>query len=165
MRTIGAIRSEVEASLLDAGYKPAERKPSKAKPEERVHLAVASYLRQAIAHEGYASRHGVSWCSEDLASFGKKTRTKNGDMIDIGAIKRKARGCIPGRPDIEILYQGRAFRIELKAATGHLTPSQIAYHSTLKACGVPVAVCKSIDDVERACRRWGIPISATAGPS
>ena len=160
MRT-HAPRADVEKSLLDAGYIPADRKPSKAKPEELLHMAVAKYLRLAIAHAGLPSPHGVSWCSEDLASFGKKTQTRNGDMIDIGAIKRKARGCIPGRPDIEIIYLGRAYRIELKAKGGTLSGTQLVYHQTLKACGVPIAVCRSLDEVERALRLWNIPISAS----
>ena len=160
MRTY-APREAVEQTLLDAGYIPAERKPSKGKPEELVHMAVAKYLRLAIAHAGLPSVYGVSWCSEDLASFGKKTKTRNGDMIDVGAIKRKARGCIPGRPDIEILYHGRAYRIELKAKGGALSGPQLVYHQTLKACGIPVSVCRSVDDVERALRLWNIPISAS----
>lgn len=161
MRT-GVTRAEKEASFAEWGMELAKPKVSKrkAKPEDALHISVASFLRRAIGHEGFASPDGVSWCSEDLAGIGHKTTTKTGKQIDLAAIKRKAHGCIPGRPDIEVLFRGVKHSIELKAKDGRLSESQIAYHATLRACGSPVAVCRSVEEVQTTLICWAIPLRA-----
>lgn len=135
-------------------------KKRRARPEDLLHFAVAKYLRRAIAHEGQASRHGATWRSEEARNVGKNITTNRGKSINLEAINRKARGCIAGVPDIEIIYQGRCHRIELKAEAGVLSEAQIAYHRILKECGARVVVCRSVEEVQAAIEGWGIPLTA-----
>ncbi|MCG4273917.1 VRR-NUC domain-containing protein [Acetobacter senegalensis] len=61
--------------------------------------------------------------------------------------RRKERGCLPGWPDMGIVWNSRTYYIELKTATGRLNPAQKACHARLRAAGAPVAVCRSLEDV------------------
>jgi len=69
-------------------------------------------------------------------------------------------GVRAGIPDLHVVYRGRLFCLELKAPKGQLSASQGQVISKLETCGVPTAVVRSISEVERALRAWGIPLSA-----
>ena len=73
----------------------------------------------------------------------------------ITAILKKM-GMTPGIPDLVIVWQGRAFFIEVKTPTGSLTGSQPKVHARLRACGCPVAVCKSVKELLEQLEEWGI---------
>jgi hypothetical protein len=81
---------------------------------------------------------------------------RNAKGIAEGA-RRKARGCIAGLPDIWIAHQGRVRCIELKAMSGRLSDSQKWLHPKLEAAGIPVAVCRSLDEVLEHLADWQIP--------
>ena len=70
----------------------------------------------------------------------------------------KAMGTRAGLPDIGILFDGRCFWIELKAAAGKLSETQTKAHTRLWEAGCPVVVCRSIDEVRTALLGWAIPI-------
>ena len=79
--------------------------------------------------------------------------------------RMKARGLVAGACDWFIIgggYDfdstplGRIYGIELKSAKGTLSPAQKAFHKRLEACGVPVAVCRSLEEIEAALKGWGI---------
>lgn len=65
-----------------------------------------------------------------------------------------APGTVSGVPDLMILHRGKAFGIELKSAKGRLSDVQKAVHGKLNDCGVPVAVCRSLDEVDGTMRGW-----------
>ena len=72
------------------------------------------------------------------------------------AKRLKAQGMQPGACDWFIFGGGRAYGIELKAPGSYLSPAQKAFHKRLEACGVPVKVCQSIEEIEAALMGWGI---------
>lgn len=77
----------------------------------------------------------------------------------------KAMGVLPGFPDLLILFNWRAYTIELKAGAGQLTTDQQKAHRLLKETNVPVAVCRTLDEVLERLKAWNIPtriIGATA---
>jgi hypothetical protein len=45
--------------------------------------------------------------------------------------------------------------LEVKSATGRLTPSQVEEIALLRADGFPVAVVRSVDEALTAIREWG----------
>lgn len=52
-----------------------------------------------------------------------------------------------GIPDIYAVKKGRAVWLELKTASGKLTPAQQNVHARLLAAGAEVYVVRSLDDV------------------
>lgn len=59
-----------------------------------------------------------------------------------------APGALSGAPDLQIIYRGKPIFIELKTATGRLSPEQKAVHIRLAAAGAVVSVCRSVVEVE-----------------
>jgi len=52
-----------------------------------------------------------------------------------------------GIPDLEVMYQGRPFFIEVKTPKGRLSPYQERELAWLKESGVEVLVARSLEDV------------------
>lgn len=73
--------------------------------------------------------------------------TENRQMGPREGMRRKMRGCVPGVPDMEIHYRGRTFLIEIKTPKGTVTKVQRDMHKRLKDAGMPVSVCRSLEDV------------------
>lgn len=73
----------------------------------------------------------------------------------------KASGFTTGWPDIEIIWQGRVYFLELKSEKGRVSPAQAKCHSGLIAAGAPVAVARSLDEAVSQIREWGIPLRAS----
>lgn len=113
------------------------------KPEQGLHVAVAHYLDLALP--------------DDAVAF----HVPNGGTRNvIEAMTLKRMGVKAGVPDFIILHKGWGFGIELKAGKGGLSEPQIAMHAKFGRCGVPVAVCKSVDEVQAMLDKWGIPVHA-----
>ena len=78
------------------------------------------------------------------------------------AKRLKAQGMRPGCPDWLIIGRAPqdafayAWALELKAPGSYLSPAQKAFHKRLEACGVPVAICRSLEEIEAALKGWGI---------
>jgi hypothetical protein len=72
----------------------------------------------------------------------------------------KKRGMKPGMPDILLFYCSTCLGIELKRPGGKQSANQIGMESKLRAAGVPVAVCHSVDEVLNEIRQWGLPLRA-----
>src|SRR5260221_7370745 len=68
----------------------------------------------------------------------------------------KARGMVAGFPDLLILWQGKAFCIELKSENGRLSKEQEALHERLRLAGCFVETCHSLDEVETELVLWGL---------
>lgn len=73
--------------------------------------------------------------------------TENRQMGPREGMRRKARGCVPGVPDMEIHHRGRSFFIEIKTPKGTVSKIQKDMHQRLKRAGHAVAVCRSLEDV------------------
>jgi hypothetical protein len=76
----------------------------------------------------------------------------------------KRMGLHPGWPDLQFLYKGRYFGMEVKTKTGRLSQSQRRMHSLLEEQGVSVAVVRSINDVLERCNEWKL-LTRTAAVS
>lgn len=121
------------------------------RPEQTLHIAVASYLRLAL-------RPPTIWTSLD-AGAGKMTKASAG--------LRKARGVMPGWPDILVIAPGPwVLGIELKASgTGRQSPAQREVEAGFHATRCWYVLCTSIESVEKALRFCKVPLhaSVTAG--
>ena len=77
------------------------------------------------------------------------------------AKKLKDMGVKPGVADIAmILPDGRAAFIELKVGKNRQTDTQIAFQADCERLNAPYAVCRSIEDVDRTLRSWGVRLRA-----
>lgn len=72
----------------------------------------------------------------------------------------KTSGVRTGWPDLEIIYQGRAYFLELKAPHKYPSAEQRAVHASLRAAGCEAVTCRSVAEVEMALSGWGIPLRA-----
>ena len=73
--------------------------------------------------------------------------------------RRRARGVVPGVPDMQFAWPvGRSAFVELKADKGRLSDEQRLFHARLEGAGLPVAVCRSFDEVLRFLRDQGCPL-------
>jgi hypothetical protein len=88
------------------------------------------------------------WCH--VPNGGKRAMTT--------ARRLKAMGTKAGAPDNLIIYQGRAYWIELKARYGNLAESQLVAIPLIESAGSPVAIARTLDDIAAALSSWGIPL-------
>lgn len=111
------------------------------RPEQALQRAVIEYLDAVLPADAWAFH---------VPNGGARTKAEGGIL--------KAMGVRAGIPDLCIVWQGRAYWIELKAGRGKASDAQDAAHARLQQCGCwPVATCRSIDDVETALSVYGIP--------
>lgn len=109
-------------------------------PEQIIHRSIGAYLDAVLP--------ATAWWFHP-ANGGKRGK--------IEAAIFKSLGVRAGLADIGILWDGRIFWIEVKAADGRLTEAQGRCHQRLWECGCPVVVARSIDDVAGILRSWAIP--------
>ncbi len=76
----------------------------------------------------------------------------------------KGAGLKAGVPDVLLIQggTGRAFWIELKTDQGRVSPVQAETGALLIAAGSPVAVCRSLDQVQDMLKHWGFALRARA---
>lgn len=110
------------------------------RPEQALQRAVRSYLDAALPDGSWWS--GIN---------------NNPRSPTHGAIL-KGMGCRAGIPDIHITWRSVSHWIELKAARGAVSSSQRREIARLEVAGARVAVCRSVEDVEAALVKWGIPL-------
>lgn len=114
------------------------------RPEQALQIAVAQFLDKALPVDAvfFAVPNGF-----------KRSKAEAGIA--------KAMGQRAGIPDLCIVWQGRAFFIELKAPdSGRTTPSQEETIPALAAAGASVVICDRIEAVEIALLRWEFPLRA-----
>ena len=127
--------------------------PRRNQPEQDLQKAVAQYLRLALPFPD-------AWFTAIPAGGGGKTR---------GAIL-KGMGYHAGTPDMLVIYKRRIVKyafsdtvviwLELKSANSWPTKIQKQCRDDLIAARCKWALCRSINDVERALRRFGVPLRA-----
>lgn len=75
----------------------------------------------------------------------------SGAMIQRQIARNEAMGTVKGFPDLICLFPfGRVVGFEVKAPGNYPDPDQRALHDAMLALGVPVAVVRSISDVDAA---------------
>jgi hypothetical protein len=137
------------SAVLRASRTPmpwAERLPSvkRNNEEEKLQATVMQYLALALP-PGAVAHH----------SPGEGLRSKRAQ----GELKRS--GYQKGWPDIEVIYRGRSYFIELKAPGSYPSAAQRTMHQRLEYCGCPVLLCRSGPEVEAGLRGLGLPLRAT----
>ena len=65
-------------------------------------------------------------------------------------------GLVSGMPDLCILHNGTIYFLEVKNETGKLSVHQRLIHKILFNKGFKVAVVRSVDDVQKIIKEWGI---------
>ena len=114
------------------------------RPEEMLQKAVAQFLDLALL-PGAVYFHVPN-------QRGTRKRWENALL--------KALGVKAGIPDIVVVYAARAFFIELKAPGRLASKIQKDMHAQLGDAGCPVAVCKTLPEVEGVLAAWEIPMRA-----
>jgi hypothetical protein len=108
-------------------------------PEERLQRAVAQLLMLAYP--------GLRWRAIPNGEY-RSPRT---------AGRLRAMGVQPGVADLHItLPFGRTAWIELKSATGRLSPEQRAFQDYERGIGAQYAVCRSLDEVQATLKAWNV---------
>lgn len=115
------------------------------RPEQALHQSVARYL------DGYLPK-SATWFHPANGGYRRPIEAKI----------LKSLGVKAGIPDIAIVWEGRAYFIELKAGTGKLTDHQVNMMRELTDAGAGWRVCMSLDAVIETLKGWGIPLRARA---
>lgn len=129
------------------GVPERKRRAPRKHEEDDLHMAVAKLLSVCIARPGVASSDGVLWFSVEL----------RGKRSIIEGARNRRRGCIPGVPDICIIWNREYFGIELKAPKGSTSQDQKDLHSEIRKAGGFVSISRSIEDVRALIEFWRIP--------
>ena len=111
------------------------------KTETRLHIAVADLL-------GWILPPSAQWTTFNAGNV--EMPPKVGRML-------KAMGLQTGWPDIQIVFGGAIFGLELKAPKGKTQASQDERFPLLRAAGMRIAIARSTDDVLDILREWQIP--------
>lgn len=118
----------------------APRAQSRSAQERSLHVAVSRFLRSVLPANATYTTFPLGG-----GGFARGQRLK-------------AMGTMAGWPDLQVLYAGQAFFIELKTEDGRLSDVQLATHRQIVGAGCAVEVARTIEDVEAALRAWGIPL-------
>lgn len=75
----------------------------------------------------------------------------NNPRSAIEGAKLKSMGLVKGAPDLLVcLPRGQGLFLEVKTSKGRVSPAQFQFHNRCVSLNWPVAVVRSIDDVQRA---------------
>ena len=121
-------------------------KPRRKTPEQDLQRQVAKFLTLALPTPD-------AWFTSIPAGWSGKVRGP---------------GYKSGTPDMLVIYKPGAWItgviwLELKSATGRLSKAQELCRDDLVAAGCKWALVRSLDDVERALKRFGVPLRASVG--
>ena len=114
--------------------------------EHPIQKQICDTLRLEVAPPGKVSRFGVVWWAIDHANYA-------GEVPGV----RVGRGIIAGIQDLFILYRGRAYLPEIKAADGALSEPQQSVCAAVLAAGGRTAVVRDADELLACLDVWGIP--------
>ena len=123
----------------------------KQQPEQDLQKQTKKFLELALPMPG-------SWFGASAAIGTNKT---TGGIL-------KGMGYKAGTPDMLVIYRPPSGPIviwlELKSAAGKLSKAQEQCRKDLIAAGCKWALVRALDDVERALRRFGVPLRASVAP-
>jgi hypothetical protein len=116
----------------------AER-PVKLISERQFHVQTMDWLRLSLHPDVVVNHAPIE---------GRRGFRARSDLHDLGYYT--------GWPDIELIWKFPHF-LELKSATGYLSPAQRACHDHLRRAGAKVEVAQTLDEVRYWLGRWAIP--------
>lgn len=111
------------------------------------------WMRDLVAWCHVSLRLDVAWChypGEDTSGGGFASHQAR--MLD---------GVMPGWPDLQFFRDGRAWMIECKREGQGLKREQPACHARLRAAGVVVATCWSLEEAQQQLREWGMVVEGS----
>ena len=88
----------------------------------------------------------------------------NSPRNPVAGARLKAMGMRAGVADLAFVIEGQAFFIELKVEKSHeggrtyLEPEQRQFRDDVQQAGGYFALCRSLDEVMRALRGWGVEL-------
>jgi hypothetical protein len=118
--------------------------PRRRHDEADLQTQVMAYLRWALPPDAIANHS---------PGEGKRSKAAQATLA--------RSGYRTGWPDIEIVYRGRAYFVELKARHGTLSAAQRETHRRLIYAGAAVMLCRSLPEVEASLREACVPLKAT----
>jgi len=72
------------------------------------------------------------------------------------AINLKKMGVLPGVSDLVIGHRGKMYCLEVKNEKGRQSDNQKNFEAWCADCGIPYVLVRSIDDVQKTLKDWGI---------
>ncbi len=120
--------------------------PRRKQPEQALQAQVTQFLIRALPTSD-------SWFTGIPAGGGGRSH---------GA-RKKQTGYRPGTPDMLIIHASRPIWLELKCDGRALSENQLCCREDLLRAGCKWALVRSLNDVERALKRFGVPLRASAG--
>lgn len=116
-----------------------------ARPEEALQKAIVRFLGIALPPDSYM--------------FATTNQRGTRKKFEMGILK--AMGARAGVPDLIILHRGKFFGLEVKAEKGRLSDRQASAADLIVAAGGYFSVVRSVEEVERCLRAWGVILRAT----
>lgn len=115
--------------------------------EDQIHVAVAQWLDLTYPQTpDDVEMHGVCW-----------TTIEHKTSSEAEGRDRKRRGVKPGIPDLDFIYDGFSFRIELKNHNRPLSDDQVKMRLNMIAAGADWALCRSLEEVIAQLGVWDFP--------
>jgi hypothetical protein len=133
--------ADAKAGKPRRGPKP---KPAGDQSEDALQVYVANFLTAALPADCW-------W----------KAIPNGGWRAKKTAARLRATGTKPGAHDLEILWGGRLYTIELKVGKNTMSKDQKEVAAKVVASGGVWACCRSVLEVEAALSSWGVPLAAT----
>jgi hypothetical protein len=130
----------VTASLLP------ERTLRRRHEEDDLQAQVMAFLHLALPFDAVANHS---------PGEGKRTKAAQAALVRSGYCR--------GWPDVEIIWRGKVYFLELKAAGGTVSAAQRETHRRLIYAGAEVCLCRSLGQVEAQLRVVGMKLRATVG--
>ncbi|QDY70115.1 VRR-NUC domain-containing protein [Qingshengfaniella alkalisoli] len=115
--------------------------------ESDLQANIVEWMRYALPIDAYVHH------SPNEGKRGPKARA---DLVRMG--------CLKGFPDLLILWNRKAYFLEVKAPGGTLTLEQRHLLESLDGLGYRTAVVNSIEIAEAYLRGWGIPLRSRPMP-
>lgn len=120
----------------------------RARPEEQLQKAIVQFLGIALPPDAYL--------------FATTNQRGTRKKFEMGILK--AMGARAGVPDLCLIHRGRFFGLEVKAEKGRLSEHQADAADKIVEAGGHYSVVRSVEEVERCLRGWGVILRATVIP-
>lgn len=118
------------------------------RPEEQIHRAIVQFLGMALPGDAFM--------------FAIPSQRGTRKRFEMGILK--ALGVRPGCPDLVVLHRGKFLGLEVKSHTGRISDHQADVADKIVQAGGYYSVVKSVEEVERCLRGWGVILRATVIP-
>lgn len=89
-----------------------------------------------------------------MGSGEKEKNLSGSDYNKINELKKM--GMLPGCSDLCIVYNGKAYFLEVKTDKGKQSDAQILFMDNVLRAGCEYAVVRSVGDVEWVLKKWGV---------